>query len=371
MEIDRRQFAVGLAAMVAGAGSTRAGAAGAATATVEAAIIAATVCQADGSFAAVLYDVEKGLIEKAGLPARGHDVAINPVTREAIAFARRPGTFAVAYGRGGGRAPVAFSAPAGRHFYGHGVFSPDGRLLYTTENEIGGGAGRIGVWDVPGGYRRIGEFASHGLGPHDVNLLSDGLTLVVANGGLITHPDHGRRPLNLATMQPSLVYVDRLTGDLVERHDLPASMAKRSLRHLDVGARDTVVFGCQFKGAKTEWADLIGFHRRGEPVSFLSGAPEVNRALRHYVSSVAVDRGGTVAGVTSSRGGEVVLVDLEKRGLIGVRRFADVSGVAAGPAAGELIVTSGGGDVAELASGAGLVAPGHAPWAWDNHAVAL
>lgn len=364
--IDRRAFIYGLAAVLGqpAAAGTRHGDA-------RKTVVASTVRRPDGSFAAILYDLDRGLLNSASLPARGHDVAVNPTSREAVAFARRPGTFALAFSADRHRPPTAFSTPPGRHFYGHGVFSRDGRLLYTTENDFASGEGRIGVWDAAADYRRIGEFASHGLGPHDINRLSDGRTLVIANGGIITHPDHDRRPLNLATMRPSLAYVDRLTGDLVERLELPLRLRQSSIRHLDVGANDTIIFGCQFKGAKSEWVDLIGFHRPGASIELLSGGPDVHRALRHYVSSIAVDRERRLAGVTSSRGSGVVLVDIMKRKVTAVRRFRDVSGIAAGDQDGHLIVTSGAGDVGQIGKRSVLVSSPRMPWSWDNHAVAL
>ena len=50
-----------------------------------------------------------------------------------------------------------FTTPTDRHFYGHGVFASDGHLLFTTENDFAAEAGVIGIWDVTGGFKRIGE----------------------------------------------------------------------------------------------------------------------------------------------------------------------------------------------------------------------
>src|SRR3546814_20493551 len=80
-------------------------------------------------------------------------------------------------------------APDGRHFYGHAVFDRAERLLYTTENDYEAGRGVIGVWDADAGYARAGELDAHGIGPHDLALGPDGRSLVIANGGLLTHPD--------------------------------------------------------------------------------------------------------------------------------------------------------------------------------------
>lgn len=363
MEIDRRRFLAGgliAAAQCALPPAVQARAHDA---------IAATTRMADGSHAAVIYDLKQGLLGTAALPGRGHDITVNPATGECVAFARRPGNFAVAFGHSGKRSPVRFSAPEGRHFYGHGVFAENGRLLYTTENNIASGAGVIGVWDATADYQRVGELPAFGIGPHDINLLDDDRTLVVANGGVRTHPDHGRRPLNLATMTPSLVYLDRTTGDLIERHALAPAQHKISIRHLDVGARDTVVFGCQFKGPRSQIADLVGFHRRGEELQFVKQTAVLHRALRHYVSSVAVDRNGEHCAVTSSRGQHVVVLDLTQRRVVGIHGLRDVSGIAAARLPGQFIATSGSGELAHASAGQRERLAQKPDWSWDNHAV--
>ena len=84
-------------------------------------------------------------------------------------------------------------------------------MLFTTENDYNGKRGVLGIRDSQS-LQPVGEYATDGLDPHDVQLLPDGKTLVVANGGIETHPDFGRRKLNLDTMQPSLVYLDSETG---------------------------------------------------------------------------------------------------------------------------------------------------------------
>src|SRR6185312_463931 len=135
-------------------------------------------------------------------PARGHDLVQRPGTRECVVFARRPGTFAIAFSTDASAAPVEFQSKPDRHFFGHGSFSRDGRLLLTSENDFEAVRGVIGVRDATAGYRQIGEFDAAGMEPHDLCLLSDGRTLVIANGGLETHPLSERENLNVATMEP-------------------------------------------------------------------------------------------------------------------------------------------------------------------------
>jgi hypothetical protein len=70
--------------------------------------------------------VRLDLVFQIPLPGRGHAAAIHPQKPQAVAFARRPGTFAVVTNCVTGQPSARLSAPAGRHFYGHGAFSRDG-----------------------------------------------------------------------------------------------------------------------------------------------------------------------------------------------------------------------------------------------------
>jgi uncharacterized protein len=365
METDRRTILAGLASLMPALAASPPALAAART------VVGGAIRHGDGSYAAVLYDLDQGLLREVAMPGRGHDLAINPVTGVCVVFARRPGKFAIAFGSYQGGEPIGFATPAGHHFYGHGVFSHDGRLLYTTENALETGEGVIGIWSVKDGYKRVGSFPSFGIGPHDLNLVHGGRTLVIANGGIATHPDTGRRPLNLATMEPSLCYVDARSGALVEQHFLPAALHRNSIRHLDVARNGTVVFGCQFKGPRTQQPSLIGVHRMGNELDLIPDGVASSRALRGYVSSISVDRSGTLAAVTSSRGEAVLFVDIAGRRIVGKKAFPDASGVAAEGVAERFIATGGGGDVAELTPHGGGSRRGRTDWAWDNHLVAV
>ena len=161
----------------------------------------------NGTYRLIGFQASGSIEFSVDLPARGHAAAAHPLRAEAVAFARRPGRFALVLDCHSGVVLTQLDAPVGRHFYGHGAFSADGGLLFTTENEFDTARGVIGVWDTTDGYRRVGEFASGGIGPHEMRLMPDGTTLVVANGGIETHPDSGRTKLNIASMRPNLTRV--------------------------------------------------------------------------------------------------------------------------------------------------------------------
>ncbi len=319
-----------------------------------------TARRPDGSFAAIVLDEEGAILFEEPLQARGHDIAVAPDGSRAVFFARRPGRFAVVVDLKRRRATHTIPSIEGRHFAGHGFFSPDGALLYATENAYDLEAGMLGVYDVAADFRRIGEIETGGLDPHQALPLADGRTVAIANGGILTHPDFGREKLNLATMEPTLCYVDRITGDLVEKTVLPANLHQLSIRHMSIDRHGAVWFGGQYEGPAEDDVLLVGRHQRGGEPALVDAPLAATRGLRNYVGSVSKNRSGSRIATTSPRGGSILIWDAETVGFIEQRDFADVCGIA--PDKGEdFLASSGTGHM----TGAGEAE--HPGYAWDNH----
>lgn len=357
LPLDRRAFLRG-----AGAAFLAATAPPAAEALERLDLMFATAYQSlDGAYGVALLDPDGKMLRSIDLPDRGHDVTFDRVSGRAVAFARQPGTFALVFDRGGAAPPKTIASVEGRHFYGHGVFSPDGRLLYATENDYEAARGMVGVYDTTDAFRRVGEFSTHGVGPHDMLLCGDGRTLVVANGGIETHPDFGRAELNLTTMKPSLVFLDRLTGDLLERHELPPGLHQLSIRHMDVDAAGTVWFGCQHRGPDSERPSLVGRARRGERFELIPLPPEPLSRLRNYVGSVAANRDAGTVALSSPHGNALLVLDAADGSVVVSRTLEEVCGIA--PEAGGFLASTGTGRLV-TPEGVDLI---RADCAWDNH----
>ena len=317
----------------------------------------------DGGYVLCGISAAREVLFQIPLPGRGHAAAAHPERPEAVAFARRPGTFAIVLDCAEGTPKATLSAPAGRHFYGHGAFSRDGAWLYTTENDYDAGRGRIGVWDAAHGYQRVAEFDSGGIGPHDIRRLPGGDTLVVANGGIDTHPETGRTKLNIPTMAPNLSYI--ADGRVVETAAPPAEWHKNSIRHLAVSEAGQVAFGMQWQGDGASPA-LIGFHRRDEAVLLASAPAEELRKMDGYVGSIAFSGTRNEVVATSPRGGVVQVYDARDGGFrVGIA-LPDASGVA--PCASGVLLSSGTGRLVRLAGGS---ADALTDLRWDNHLIAV
>src|SRR5690606_18352847 len=106
-------------------------------------------------------------------------------------------------------------AVPGEHFVGHGVFSPDGSRLYAPASRYDEGKGIVVVYDATQGFRRIATYDLQGTGPHELTLHPDGETLIIGLGGILTHPDYDRIKLNLDTMDPALILMNRRSGNIL------------------------------------------------------------------------------------------------------------------------------------------------------------
>ena len=352
---NRRQFLAGL--MATGLAPVPS------WATVGAPAFLAAAARPDGSFVLCGISTDHDVLFRIPLPARGHAAAAHPTRPEAVAFARRPGTFAVVIDCTTGKSTATLTAPEGRHFYGHGVFSADGNTLYTTENDFEAGTGRIGIWDT-NTYARIGEIDSGGVGPHDLKRLPGTDTLVVANGGIDTHPDSGRTKLNIPTMQPNLTYI--ADERIIETVTLPPEQHKNSIRHLAVTQSGAVAFGTQWQGDNPAPA-LVGFHTLGSQITLLSTPADELRQMDNYVGSIAFTPDAQHIVVTSPRGGIVQRYATDTMSWVDSVTQTDASGAATTKTG--VLISTGTGHLVDL-SGAPK-ATHTQDLRWDNHLVSL
>ncbi|QDI75119.1 MULTISPECIES: DUF1513 domain-containing protein [Leisingera] len=322
---------------------------------------------ASGAFLLAGLSDTGGILFRHPLPGRGHAAAAHPVRPEAVAFARRPGRFADVIDCRSGAATARLEPPAGHHFYGHGTFSPDGSRLFTTENDYENARGVIGVWDATGGYRRITAFSSGGIGPHDMALRRDAPGLVVANGGIETHPDSGRAKLNLPDMRPNLSYLS-LEGELQAQMELAQELRLNSIRHLAVRADGTVGFAMQWQGDPGEQLPAAGRHRPGTAPRLMAEDDARVLNLNGYGGSVAFSADGSRIGVTSPRGGVLQIMDTVSGALLREVRMRDVCGLA--PSAGGFTASTGTGRLIAV-SDTGQTLLHRADLAWDNHLIPL
>lgn len=368
--INRREFMIigGASAIVSPAVSRRAAARAS-----QAQIFASCGADEEGRYFVAGFDGSGTVLFRLPIAERGHEVAFHPARAEAVAFARRPGMHMHVIDIAGGRMARTIEAAEDRHFFGHGVFSRDGARLYVTENDFDADAGVIGIYDPHEGYRRIGEFPSGGLDPHQLRLMPDGKTLVVANGGILTHPDTGRVKLNVEEMRPNLSLIDPASGARLWSAELPHRLHKLSIRHIDVNADGIIAFGMQYEGDVRDRVPLVALADAGGQVRYIEAPEGLEQRMRHYTGSVVFDRSGEFLAVSSPVGGVVGLWETESGKFIRDLPARDASGLSATDRAGTYLLTGGDGSIRTISASRAdyrELKPADPTVMWDNHLAA-
>lgn len=287
-------------------------------------------------------DMRNGQMQSVAVPVRGHEV-LPLANGRVLLFGRRPAFECIAVefppipdpspalrlrsGNGGEGSVFSIKATAGRHFDGHGCLSASGDVLFTTENAYDEKRGVLGIRDSQT-LLHIGEYDTYGLDPHDVQLLPDGKTLVVANGGIEQHPDFGRRKLNLDTMQPSLVYIDAASGKKIDEYRLPDRHL--SIRHLIATADGSVGVALQYEGDlyRQQPASLVAWQEHGGDLQLLDiSAADVAR-FNGYMADLAYDPQQQILAVSSPRGNHTSFWSTRERRFLHAHPLPEPSGVA-------------------------------------------
>lgn len=296
-----------------------------------------------------------GWVNEFGVPNtvlsgfRGHGVVLHPFKQSTvIMFARRPGTECIEVNYHTGMVSQSFQCAENRHLFGHGCFSGDGSVLFSVESDYQSGAGKIGIRDSQN-YQLLGEYESYGVGPHEIKMMPDGNTLVIANGGIQTHPDSGRKKLNIESMQSSLIYLDSENGKKIAEFHVTES--KASIRHVDVAIDGTVAIAMQVQRTAMghdRTVALSAIQKPNKLIELLVGPEPLIVQMKDYMGSVTINNESRLAGFTSPRGNVVAFWHIDELKFVGYHAFYDVCGIAVSSDQKRFIISNSSGQVRQL-----------------------
>ncbi|ETX09805.1 hypothetical protein MUS1_05655 [Marinomonas ushuaiensis DSM 15871] len=315
-----------------------------------------------------VFDDEGEILWSAPLSQRAHAPIIHPSQSIIGIVARRPGFFIDFFDVSSHQKIQRIEPTQDHHFYGHALFTSDGKRLITQENHYPTGQGKIFIREWPSG-NILNIFNSNGIGPHESVFLSDKV-LVIANGGLMTRPDEDREILNLDTMQPNVTYLSLENGKVLNHASHEDELHQLSIRHLDVNQQGVVALGFQYQGEIWDQVPLVALSRIDNPVMEYLPIPEnVRMRFKQYCGSVCFDKSGEVLAISTPRGGLVAYWHIASKTFLGIENCRDVCGLAATNNSHEFLLTSGTGvqmknnpiqDVTKMIKK-------HPGIHWDNH----
>jgi hypothetical protein len=255
---------------------------------------------------------EPRLTETTFLP---HGIAIDPRNAQRVLAFEKIGPGCCEIDLAARRVTRTVEPRRGRWFYGHGAFSADGSLLYSTETVNGEQRGVIGVRDAAT-LEYLGEFPTYGENPHDCHLIDRGGTLIVTNGG-------GALGTELA---PCVTYVDVASQRLLEKLELASE--RFNTGHLTLSARgDLVVVSAPRKGLGDKALGAVSLRRSGEKLRTMTEPAGVTSRMTGEALSTVIHEPTSIAAVTHPGGDMVTFWSLRTQALAGVLNLPRARGV--------------------------------------------
>ena len=205
-------------------------------------------------------DLQTGKAQHAAYPVQGHFVAISADLKIGVLHAQSR-DWCVAFDPES-LDMITTSRPFREHRTGggHAEFVRNSSILLTAERSAYGaylGApelhhGRIAVRD-PQTLQELSQISSHGIGPHDITLLEDGNTLVVANYGT-TQPHICRQQASIG-IEPCISFIELDSGKLLDK--IVVDDLSQQIRHLAASKQDRVMAIMVRQGTIGELEDAL------------------------------------------------------------------------------------------------------------------
>lgn len=253
-----------------------------------------------------------------------------------------------------------------RYFNGHGAFSQDGRFLFATENVFATSQGVIGVYDAKT-YEFIREIPGYGIGPHGLRAMPDGKTLVIATGGLETHPATGKFFANLNSMQSAVQFIDIESGALLASRQIPVK--KLSIRNIYFAGNNRLLVTCQYYG-KRQMPKIVGLIEGMGEIEMLDIDEDNLWNMKSYTGGTVVS--GDIAAVSCPRGNHLTFWDLKQKKFMSKVKIDDVSGIQPYGDGMHFLATAETGKLYKINANSLQLTQLDKPWAkakWTNHMV--
>ncbi len=266
------------------------------------------------------------------LPFLAHGLTPSPHDDARLVLFEKHGPGACVVDLRQGAVVRTLEAGPGRQFYGHGVFSRDGSLLYCTETDLTDGY--RGVLAVRDGrdFQPLGQLPSYGIAPHDCMLAGDGDVLVVCNGGA---------PVGSDAHAPSVAYVDLRSEALIE--SVRPTNPRVNTGHLAMSRDGGLAVVSAPRDGLSPLEDLGGVSLRGAggPLRTADAPAAVVGQLRGETLSVAIHEPTRTVAATTPLGHFLTFWDLDTGALKGSLRVPEPRGVAVSLDASVFIVNFG------------------------------
>lgn len=182
------------------------------------------------------------IVSDFSVPHEVHLATLFPDQKSILVCSRKPGASLLKYSLTG-KLLAKLKPLENQHFEGHGIFSSDEKYLYVTASDFLQGKGKLLKLNS-NDLSLVEQFDTQGIGPHELVWQNDE-HIAIANTGVLTHPDSGRKILNPDSIQSNIVLFN--VQDYKIHYEWKVPQLGLSARHLDRMDDGSLVIGCQYK----------------------------------------------------------------------------------------------------------------------------
>ena len=275
-----------------------------------------------------VFNLNGNLINSFKLPLRAHDSLYLPGTNKIVVISRRTGNKIFILNLKSNKISKIIHAPDYRHFYGHGVYCDKTKFLYVTENNYKFNderSGSIAIYDTKKDFSRIGEFITYGIGPHEIKIFRD--TIIIANGGVLTHPDFPRIKLNLKDIQSNITRVNINNGELKQKLQLNKKYKNLSIRHFDIDRNNNIYAGCQVYNKVEQASENLVFSCKSNKLKSFSISESLSKELKNYTGSIKLNIDNNEIYASFPRGNHLISWNINDHKVKKIIRINDVCGM--------------------------------------------
>lgn len=261
--------------------------------------------ESQASFVLSVVNLENKVRDLTPMSFLAHGIHRNPTNQNQLAIFEKKGPNACEYDLSSKKIVRVIPKIDNRYFYGHGAYSLDGKILFSTETELSGLNGMIGIRDSID-LTYLGEFPSYGKEPHECKLIDNGKTLVVTNGGGDKNGD-----------SPSVTYIDVNSQKLIEKVEL--TRAELNTGHLAIGEKgDLVVVSAPRAGLGKTSLGGVSIRPKGKALESIDNPENVTQKMFGEALSVSIHNKKRIAVVTHPDGNMVTFWSIADRKLLKV-----------------------------------------------------
>ena len=241
------------------------------------------------------------IISDFNVPDEVHLATLYPDGKSILVCSRKPNASLLKYSLSGELIAELKPLP-NQHFEGHCIFSADEKFIYATASDFQQTAadkqGRLLILNSSD-LSIISDHSSGGIGPHELVWQSESL-IAIANTGVITHPDSGRKILNIDNIQSNVALYNTTSKKIDYHWEVP--LQGLSARHLDRIQDGTLIIGCQYK-KQDKRPPCIAFAQIGKSLSFADIKNEsFHWQMQGYTASIKAIPNSNKALITNPRG---------------------------------------------------------------------